>query len=188
MGDLSSLTKQAREAVHSDREKHWRDSLGQSPSPKQAWKTARAALGQTSTTQATGVRTAGGGLETNPARVAEAFSKHFQGKVEGLRRNRKASPDLPPSERLRQHLHHKFPQGPPPFQLKEIGEQDLLRLLKRYHGGKALPGDHLDTHIHKVASRVTLKALVSIINRSISESNFCARWKFHVVVPHHKKG
>ena len=50
------------------------------------------------------------------------------------------------------------------------------------------PGDHLNAHIHKVASRVTLKALVSISNRSISESNFCARWKFHVVVPHHKKG
>ena len=50
-----------------------------------------------------------------------------------------------------------------------------------------MPGDKVEAHINKVAARVTLPALVKILNLSIRESWFCRRWKLHVVVPHHKK-
>ena len=46
----------------------------------------------------------------------------------------------------------------------------------------------VETHFNKVAARVTLPALVKIVNFSIRVSHFSQRWKFYVVVPHHKKG
>ena len=40
----------------------------------------------------------------------------------------------------------------------------------------------------KTAARVTLPASVKLVNLSITEAKFHDRWKFQVVVTHHKKG
>ena len=142
------------------------------PTPIMAWKTARAALGQSTTSQATSLVKFDGTWDSNTRKVSEIFADYFLGKTSGLRPTRKMTPTIHSEERLCQHLERSFPTGPPPFQLREITQQDLARLLKRYHGGRALPGDRVEAHIHNVAATVTLPALVKIVNHDIRESKF----------------
>ena len=56
---------------------------------------------------------------------------------------------------------------PPAFALKPVNKAKLQKLLARFKGGKALAGDTLDGHLLKVSSKVTLSALVQIVNLSI---------------------
>ena len=74
------------------------------------------------------------------------------------------------------------------MELQPISQIKMWKLLKRYRGGKALGGDSLDGHLIKTASKVLLPALTHIVNLSIKEGTFLERWKFHVVLPHHKSG
>ena len=72
--------------------------------------------------------------------------------------------------------------------LKPISQPKMRELLRKYGGGRALGGDSLDGHLIKTASKVLLPALTHLVNLSIKEGTFLERWKFHVVLPHHKKG
>ena len=59
--------------------------------------------------------------------------------------------------------------------------------MKRYHGCKALPRDKVKAFMIQTAAKVTSPALVKLVNITITEAKFPGRWKFHVVVSHHKK-
>ena len=78
--------------------------------------------------------------------------------------------------------------GVPPFQLQEITLGQLAKLMRRYKGGKALGGDNLGGNLLMLAATTNLPALLHVVNLSIREGRFCTRWKFHLVIPHHKKG
>ena len=95
---------------------------------------------------------------------------------------------IPPVERLRGHILRRFPEGLSVFKLQPISQGEMRNLLKRYHGGRALPSDMIDGFTIKIASPSILPELVRLINLSIQEGKFCDMWKFEVVVPHHKKG
>ena len=45
----------------------------------------------------------------------------------------------------------------------------------------------MDGNLIKIASKITLPALLQFVSGSRNGATFCDRWKFHVVFPHHKK-
>ena len=76
----------------------------------------------------------------------------------------------------------------PTSTLQEISLGKLKSLLTRFKGGKALGGDGLGANLLKLAAQTNLPALLHIVNLSIREGRFASRWKFHLVLPDHKKG
>ena len=131
-----------------------------------------------------------GEVVSNPHKMAEVMASHYGDKVADLRTRRTAHPSKDPVQRLRDALSRRLPGrgGREVMELQPVSRIKMWELLRRYKGGKALGGDSLDGHLIKTASKVLLPALTHIVNLSIKEGTFLERWKFHVVLPHHKSG
>ena len=124
-----------------------------------------------------------GQLESNPRKMAEAFSVYHQQKIKGLRDMVPTSPAINPEDRLKNWLNTRS-KNLPHFTFKPVTSQKVHQLLRRLRPGKAIPNDE---KTHKEASPVIITALKHIINLSLCEGRFEEAWKPQVIAPHHKK-
>ena len=187
--ELKEAAAEVRAAVKADKKAWAQKRVSGDPSSRGVWRTARTALGQTSSPSPTSLEV-NGEVATSPSSIAECLANHYTSKVEELRARRVPVPKVDPIKRLRNSLNKRQPERStfPPMTLVPITRNKMRNILKRYNGGRALGGDSLDGYILKTASQVLLPAITHVVNLSIKEKVFLERWKFHVVHPHHKKG
>ena len=187
--ELKEATAEVRAAVKADKKAWAQRRVNGDPSSRGVWRTARTALGQTTSPSPTSLEVHGE-VTSSPFNIADCLANHYSSKVEELSARRVPAPKVDPTKRLRNSLNKRQPERSifPPMDLVPITRNKMRNILRRYNGGRALGGDGLDGYILKTASRVLLPAITHVVNLSIKEKVFLERWKFHVVHPHHKKG
>ena len=147
------------------------------------------ALGQVKSTAPSSLEV-NGDVTTNPFEMAECMASHYSSKVDEIRARKIPNPRIELAQRLRVALDRRLSErnNLTKMDLKPVSQTQLRNTIKRHKGGRALGGDSIDGFLLKTASRVLLPALTHLVNLSIKERTFLERWKFHVVLPHHKKG
>ena len=185
LDQYKTLTKQVQKAVAIDRKQWLKEDLREASSPKQAWRQARVLMGQGKSPSPRHIMI-DGRLETNPGKMAEAFSIYHQDKIKGLRELAPTSPAIKPEDRLETWLADKNNQSPT-FDFKPVTTNKVYKLLSRLKPGKAIPSDGIDAKTLKEAAPVIKTAIKHIINLSLAEGRFDETWKPQTIAPHHKK-
>ena len=109
-------------------------------------------------------------LFSTPSDIAEGMNKFFIDKIEKLKRN---SPETNENSliELRKFLEKKiFPELG--FSLKEISEEETLKLLKSLKGKKSCGLDWICGYSLKLASKELAPELTALINISIKTGKF----------------
>ena len=185
------LGKEIKKAITNDRRDYFNKDFGENCDRSNAWKTARVILGQNNNLLPTEIKNidANGCHEqvTNPERLAELFNNFFKKKVDRLREKTDQQPTIPPEVRLQEWLS-KRSCPPPPFELKEIENEELRRILKRMKAKRTHGTDWIDSNSLKLAGPLIEESLLYLINLSIRENTFARKWKPQMIFPHHKKG
>ena len=184
------LGKEIKKAVKNDEREYFKKDFGDKEDTAKAWRTAKVILGMNKNLQPTSIKTKrdNGEIElvTNPMKLADMFNKYFKSKVDKLREETNQPPTIPPEERLEKWLAQRD-SPPPPFQLREITTSDFRRILKKMKAKRTHGVDWIDSFSLKLAGPIIEERLIHLINLSILESKFSARWKPQMIFPHHKK-
>ena len=180
------MTKAVQKAVQKDKKDWIEEDLGPLSSPKAAWSRARLLLGQPSVTTPASVMI-GTSLESNPAKIAEAYANLHLSKVQQLRAQAPTTPSRPPADRVRQWLAGRDSPAPA-FSFKPINMLTLDKLISRIKPGKGLPSDTIDGTIFKAIAPIMKDALLHIVNLSLTTGKFSTQWKEQIMQPRHKRG
>ena len=184
------LGKEIKVAAVNDEKEYFKKDFGDNQDTSKAWKTAKVILGMNKNLMPTAIKNKdkNGDFElvTNPQKLADMFNQYFKSKVDKLREKTNQPPSVPPSERLQRWLE-KRSSPPPPFQLKEINTHQFRKILKKMKSKRTHGIDWIDSFSLKLAGPLLEESLIHLINLSIRESRFSARWKPQMIVPLHKK-
>ena len=187
---VKDLGKDIKKAIVKDRKDYFNKDFGENCDRSNAWKTAKVILGVNNNSAPTVIKTKdphGNYQEiTNPLQLAELFNKFFKRKVDILRQKTNQPPAVPPALRLQEWLS-KRSTPLPPFELREIDQVMFQKILKRMKPKKTSGTDMIDSNSLKIAGPLVQESLIHLINLSIRDSKFSARWKPQLIFPHHKK-
>ena len=120
----------------------------------------------------------------DPLEVAELFNEFFPEKVRDLRARIKKQEGIDPLEKLREkvkelNLH---------FELKEVEEKDVMKLLRKLKNKTSSGIDGISSEVLKMGASVLCAPLTLIINISILSGKFPTDWKQAKCKPLFKKG
>ena len=115
--------------------------------------------------------------------LAEMQAVFYQEKVNGIKSS------LPgvcrdPLEFIRRAYDKWLPSGGmPQFDLKEVTDSDVVKMLKDCKNSKAFGRDNIDAHTLKLAAPVLAPILRHIINLSLGTGRFPQKWKIARTIP-----
>ena len=188
--EAKKLSKQLKKAVEKDEKEYYKKDFGENMDSSSAWRTAKVILGVNNNLAPTVIKKVDdkGAVEmvTNPQKLANMFNNFFRKKVELLRQKTNKPPTVQPAERLKKWLDSRA-NPPPPFELKIINIEMFRKIMKKMKPKRVHGVDFIDAYSLKVASPLIEDSLMHLINLSIKESLFAARWKPQLIYPLHKK-
>ena len=148
---------------------------------KTVWKTAYEVLGNCRSTFPTQILH-NGRLLSNPTTEVNKF---FGTKIENLKNEFESNPDEDPIAELRTFLSKKtVPQEG--FDLKELSNDDMKKLIRTMKGKKSLGLDWICGYSLKIAAGCLSDELRAIINICIRKKQFVTKWKCAKVLPRWK--
>ena len=116
--------------------------------------------------------------------VAKEFNEFFTKKIKKLREKTMNKPKTDPVERLQIETEEKvFPA----FELKTVALHDLKRIMKTIKATKVAGKDGIDSWCIKTIAPAIGRAILHIINLSITRGSFPAPWKPQIVHPLYKQ-
>ena len=120
----------------------------------------------------------------DPQEVAELFNDFFPEKVKHLKSKIKKKDDVDPLTKLREkvkdlNLH---------FELREIEEKDVMKILKKLKSKTSCGMDGISSEVLKMGASVLCAPVTLIINISIVDGKFPSQWKQSKCKPLFKKG
>ena len=177
-------SKEVKKAVEKDKKEYYENNFNEYVSVKTAWKTARNLLGINKNLSPTTIQNEGD-MTSNPAQIANIFNKFFLRKVKLLREKTASVPVVHPVERLQNWVNCRGDL--PVFKLKKINLMTLRKIIKRMKGKRSHGVDIIDSYSLKLAGPLIEESLMYLINLSISNQTFSARWKPQLIFPLHKK-
>ena len=119
-----------------------------------------------------------GRMVTSPSGLASAMNRFFLDKVKRLR-NGIPPPTGDPVSKLREALRFKNCT----FNIKQVGTDKVLKIIKNLKNSSATGVDHIDTKTIKLIADTLAPALTHVVNLSIQSSTFPTIWKWAKVVP-----
>ena len=176
--------KEVKKAIKKDKKDYNENNFSDDVSIQTAWKTARDFLGTSKNLSPTIIQNAGE-MVSNPAKIANIFNNFFVQKVKLLRQKTASEPSVDPVKRLEKWVSQK--SDLPVFKLKKINLPTLRKIIKRMKGKRSHGVDNIDSYSLKLAGPLIEDALLHLINLSISEQTFSAKWKPQLIFPLHKK-
>ena len=129
-----------------------------------------------------------GRLVTAPKELAEVQAKFFEKKIEKLM-------EKMPKDDLEDPLHYlklaiekwgRKAEERPILKLREVTEMEILKFIKRLGNSSSHGMDGLDAITIKIGVTKLYKPICFLVNKSIRELTFPARWKTAKVIPLHK--
>ena len=125
-----------------------------------------------------------GKLFSKPIDIANEMNKFFINKVKKLKNNSNTNPEEA-LDGLRQFLKNKnIPADG--FQLKEISDDDMKKLIKTLKGKKSSGMDWICGYSLKIVANEILPELKTLINLSIKTGRFYSKWKYSKILPGYK--
>ena len=121
-----------------------------------------------------------GNTYTKPRDIANAINDTFLGKVQDLRSQVSAAPNIDPKDRLQNFLD-KRNEDIPLFEIKKISPQTLRKILKKRKGNKSSGIDYIDGYSIKLSAPIIEDILLHIVNLTIENSEFPTLWKVNKV-------
>ena len=150
---------------------------------KKAWKIVYDMLGQVSSKSPSKIKFEDK-IISNPKALANAFNRIFKEKVSKLRTTTVNAPKIDPVDRLKAWLKDK---ALPRFELKKIDLNKLRSIMKKLKPSRSHGTDFIDSNSIKLAFPLIEKAILHLVNLSISSKQFAQLWKTQLVLPLHKK-
>ena len=120
----------------------------------------------------------------DPKDLAELFNFFFPEKVKKLAASIKKHEGIEPLEKLREKMKDLNLN----FELKEVEEKDVMRILKKLKNKSSTGLDGISAEVMKMGAEVLCVPLTLIINVSIVSGQFPTAWKESKCVPLFKKG
>lgn len=147
------------------------------------WKTAYKILGnQISSFPAQMIFS--GKLYSKPVEIANEMNKFFIGKVKKLKKHSKIDAGKALIG-LKKFLSKKnIPESG--FQLKELDDEEMLKLIKDLKGKKSSGMDWICGYSLKIVAKDMLQELKRLVNLSIKSGKYYSKWKYSKVLPGYK--
>ena len=142
---------------------------------KDVWKTAYEVLGKCRSAFPSQILHAGR-LISNPTEIATEVNNFFIDKIRLLKEEFESDPNEDPTSELKKYLSKKTvpKEG---FELKELNNADMRKLMKTLKGKKSLGLDWICGYSPKMVSGCLSDELKAIINISIKKKQFVTQWK-----------
>ena len=144
------------------------------------WKNAKQVLGSARSSFPTQIL-AEGKLISKPLEIASAVNKFFLNKILKLKETGQDD-HTDATKGLEEYLKKKKPptEG---FSLSELGDEDVLKLVKKLKGKKSCGLDWVCGYSLKIVAKDLIPELRTIINLSIRNSRFTSQWKCSKILP-----
>ena len=150
-------------------------------SSKTVWKTTYELLGNHRTSFPSQIMHSGK-LISNPKEIATEVNEFFIQKIRKLKDDFETSDDDEPLVELKSFLSKKnIPSEG--FNLKELNNVEVKKLLKNLKGKKSLGLDWICGYSLKISSSILSEELGALINISIRKGKFADKWKCAKVLP-----
>ena len=125
---------------------------------------------------------AGGKLLSNPLKMASAVNEFFLAKIIKLKENYPSVNQDEATKELETFLNSKdIPSEG--FELRELSDQDVLKLVKKIKGKKSCGLDWICGFSLKIVAKDLIPELREMINLTIRNGSFTPQWKKSKVLP-----
>ena len=172
--EVTMLLKSAEKDYH---DKKFREES----SSKSVWSTAYEILGNQRTSFPSQILHCGR-LISNPKEIAAEVNKFFVDKIRKLKEEFETDEIQEPLTELKTYLSKKnVPRDG--FNLKELDNNDMKKLLKNLKGKKSSGMDWICGYTLKIASPILIEELAAIVNLCIRKKRFVKKWKCAKVLP-----
>ena len=172
--EVTMLLKTA-EKVYSDKK------IDEESSSQSVWKTAFSLLGNQRTTFPSQILHCGR-LLSNPKVIAAEVNEFFVDKIRKLKEEFQPDCSKEPLVELKTYLSKKkVPEEG--FNLKELNDGDIKKLLKTLKGKKSSGMDWICGYSLRIASSVLIEELKAIVNICIRRKRFIKKWKCGKIFP-----
>ena len=123
---------------------------------------------------------------TAPQMIAEVQIDYFQEKVNKLQRELPNNCEDPLEILTRAINRWERATNRPEFRLRQVTELEVLAALKELGNSSSSGLDTIDSTSLKALATYTYKPITYLVNLSIKNNEFAARWKLAKVIPIHK--
>ena len=148
--------------------------------PADVWKSTRQILGAPRSNFPTQIL-AEGKLISKPLEMAKAVNKFFIEKILKLKEN-SGDNHINATRGLQSYLEKKdLPETE--FALRELGDEDVIKLVKKLKGKKSCGVDWICGYSLKKVAKDLIPELKTLINLSIRNQRFPKQWKFSKILP-----
>ena len=145
------------------------------------WQGAKQILGSVKSNFPTQIMAAGK-LISNPLEMASAVNEYFLSKIVNLKNDENIADCEAATEELEAYLNKKkIPADG--FELKEVSEEVVSKLIKRIKGKKSCGLDWICGLSLKVVAKDLLPEITELINITIRKGRFATQWKKAKILP-----